>query len=96
MTVEIDLVEQDRTITVRLVHHGLPPRPWPTTSGDRPISWRRSVAPCRRDEARQAWDCVMFTIQGMPNRSTHIPNSSPHICFSSGIVTVPPSDNVCQ
>jgi hypothetical protein len=25
------------------------------------------------------WACVMFTIHGMPNWSTHMPNSSPHI-----------------
>jgi uncharacterized protein YndB with AHSA1/START domain len=33
-TVEIDLVEQGERTTVRLVHHGLPPWPWPATSGD--------------------------------------------------------------
>jgi hypothetical protein len=49
-----------------------------------------------REAARQAWGWVMFTIQGMPNRSRHMPNSSPHICFSRGIVTVPPSDSFCQ
>jgi hypothetical protein len=32
----------------------------------------------------------------MPNRSTHWPNSSPHICFSSGIVTVPLADSFSQ
>src|ERR1700712_2743157 len=31
----------------------------------------------------------MVTSQSMPKRSVHIPNSSPHICFSSAIVTVP-------
>ena len=39
---------------------------------------------------------LMLTIQSMPNRSTHMPNSSPHICFSSGIVTVPPSDSFAK
>ncbi len=39
----------------------------------------------------QACGCEMLTIQAMPNRSTHIPNSSPHICVSIGTVTVPPS-----
>ena len=39
---------------------------------------------------------LMLTIQVMPNRSTHIPNSSPHICFSSGTDTVPPSDSLLQ
>ena len=32
---------------------------------------------------------LMFTIQEMPNRSTHMPNSSPHTCFSSATVTMP-------
>jgi hypothetical protein len=45
---------------------------------------------------RQARGWVMLTIQGMPNRSTHMPNSSPHICFSSGTDTVPPSDSFSQ
>jgi hypothetical protein len=94
--VEIDSSSRVGATTVRLVHHSLPPRPWPTISGDGAICWRRSVASCRRDWARQAWGWVMFTIQGMPNRSTHMPNSSPHICLSRGIVTVPPSDSFCQ
>ena len=38
----------------------------------------------------------MLTIQLMPNLSVHWPNSSPHICFSSGIVTVPPSESWSQ
>jgi hypothetical protein len=44
----------------------------------------------------QACDWVMLTIQGTPNRSTHMPNSSPHICFSRGMVTVPPSESFSQ
>ena len=36
----------------------------------------------------------MLTIQPMPNLSMHMPNSSPHICFSSGTDTVPPSDEL--
>src|SRR5215210_6444977 len=38
----------------------------------------------------------MLTIHGIPNRSTHMPNSSPHICFSSGNETVPPSESLSQ
>src|SRR5205823_13322909 len=45
---------------------------------------------------RQACGWVMLTIQGMPNWSTHMPNSSPHICFSMGSVTVPPADSLSQ
>lgn len=44
----------------------------------------------------QAWGWVMLTIQPMPNRSTHMPNSSPQICFSSGTDTVPLSESRCQ
>ena len=44
----------------------------------------------------QPWGWVMFTIHGTPNRSAHMPNSSPHICFSSGTDTVPPADNCSQ
>ena len=46
--------------------------------------------------ADQACGWPMLTIQGMPNLSTHIPNSSPHICFSKGTDTVPPSDSFSQ
>ena len=38
----------------------------------------------------------MLTIHAMPNRSTRLPYSSPHICFSKGIVTVAPSDSPSQ
>ena len=37
----------------------------------------------------QALSC---TVQPTPKRSTHIPNSSPHICFSIGTVTFAPAD----
>ena len=33
----------------------------------------------------------MLTIHPMPNLSVHEPNSSPHIWFSRGMDTVPPS-----
>ena len=39
---------------------------------------------------------VMSTIQGMPKRSVHIPNTSPHICLSSGTDTEPPADSLSQ
>ncbi len=38
----------------------------------------------------------MSTIQMMPNWSTHMPNSSPHICFSRGTDTVPPAESFSQ
>ena len=41
-------------------------------------------------------DATMLTIHAMPNRSMHMPNSSPHICFSKGTVTVPPSESLAQ
>jgi len=64
------------------------------------ISWEhgRLAHPTIRYPAspRQACGWAMLTIQGMSNRSTHMPNSSPHICFSSGTDTVPPSDSFSQ
>jgi hypothetical protein len=49
----------------------------------------------------RGWDdqlCGMTTstIQGTPNLSVHMPNMSPHICFSNGIVTLPPSESLSQ
>ena len=61
----------------------------PCTPARRWTSSRRRCQPC-------ADPVPMLTIQGMPNRSVSMPNSSPHICFSSGIVTVPPSDSLSQ
>jgi hypothetical protein len=50
------------------------------------VSWRGGQDCC--------W--VTLTIQGTPNLSVHMPNSSPHICFSRGMVTVPPSESFSQ
>ena len=44
----------------------------------------------------QLLGCPMFTIQAMPNWSLHMPNSSPHICFSSGTITMPEADSFSQ
>lgn len=44
----------------------------------------------------QACGAAMLTSQPMPNRSVHMPKTSPHICFSSGIDTVPPSISPVQ
>ena len=52
------------------------------------------LATARRPLRQACW--AMLTIQPMPNRSTHMPNSSPHTCFSSGTVTVPPSLSFSQ
>lgn len=41
-------------------------------------------------------DSVMFTIHGSPNLSVHMPNVSPHICFSRGIFMSPPADSLSQ
>ncbi|CAL9355878.1 hypothetical protein SUDANB105_00565 [Streptomyces sp. enrichment culture] len=39
---------------------------------------------------------VMSTIHMTPNRSVHMPNTSPHICFSIGTDTVPSADSFSQ
>ena len=39
---------------------------------------------------------AILTNQVRPNWSWHMPNSSPHICFSSGIETVPLEDSFSQ
>ena len=49
---------------------------------------------CRQGD--QAWGWAMLTSQVMPNWSTHMPNSSPHICVSSGTDTVPPLESLSQ
>jgi hypothetical protein len=50
----------------------------------------------RSGDELQACGWETLTIHEMPNLSWHCPNSSPHICFSSGIVTSPPRDNFFQ
>lgn len=49
-----------------------------------------------RGRAGQPCDWPMFTIHAMPNRSTHMPNSSPHICVSRGTDTAPLSESFSQ
>lgn len=44
-------------------------------------------------DPHSVWGSPKSTIHGMPKRSVSRPNSSPHICFSSGITTVPPSES---
>lgn len=39
---------------------------------------------------------AMLNIQGTPNLSMNMPYSSPHICFSSGVMTLAPSDSPAQ
>lgn len=39
---------------------------------------------------------LTLTIHVIPNLSAHMPNTSPHICFSRGTDTVPPSDSLSQ
>ena len=51
-----------------------------------PRGGRPGGTPAARRGAGQACGWPMLTIQLMPNLSTHMPNSSPHICFSSGTV----------
>jgi hypothetical protein len=76
----------------------IPFAPSTILAGQRPEGVKLAVArgPGGADATVQAGGWVMLTIQGMPNWSTHMPNSSPHICFSNGIVTMPPPDNLSQ
>ena len=75
-------------------------RSLPTRSGSGTHRFRRRCYPARlfRCQERLAQEALpaMLTIQPMPKRSTSIPNSSPHICFSSGTVTVAPSPSLSQ
>ncbi len=48
-------------------------------------------AACNRRSVGYAAPPPMLTSQPMPNLSVTMPNSSPHTCFSRGMVTVPPS-----
>ncbi len=54
--------------------------------------WREAGS----DVDQDGCSAMMLTIHAMPNRSMHMPNTSPHICFSSGTVTLPPSDSFPQ
>ena len=61
----------------------------PCTPVRRSTSSRRRSRPCAEQRRRSALAVAgrpMLTIQAMPNLSVSMPNSSPHICFSSGIV----------
>ena len=61
-----------------------------------PRGGRSGGTPAARRGVGQPCDPAILTIQSMPNLSRHMPNSSPHICFSSGTATVPPSESFCQ
>ena len=50
----------------------------------------RPAAATAASKVGQPYGWLMLTIHPMPNWSTHMPNSSPHICFSKGTDTVPP------
>ena len=49
----------------------------------------------RGSEDQLCW-MTTSTIQGTPNLSVHMPKTSPHICFSNGMVTLPPSESLSQ
>lgn len=53
------------------------------------------VSPARRARDQSA-DPLMLTIHVTPKRSSHMPNSSPHICFSIGTDTLPRSQSFSQ
>ena len=57
----------------------------------RSTSWRRRCQPSADPEPASEVEGPTSTIHGMPKRSVSMPNSSPHICFSSGIVILAPS-----
>jgi hypothetical protein len=70
-----------------------------STSSTTGRTWSRQARPpwsWTRERSGQLWGWVMLTIQGMPNWSVHMPNSSPHACFSSGILTAPELDSWSQ
>jgi methylated-DNA-[protein]-cysteine S-methyltransferase len=71
------------------------------------FTWGLEAKTWLRDfESGQAWAAqaprpqpcaaAMLTSQFTPNRSTHMPNASPHGATSSGTVTVPPDDSSSQ
>jgi hypothetical protein len=70
------------------------------TQGKASRRWQRYVIAAtgatwhRSDD--QLWGWTTSTIHGTPNLSVHMPKRSPHICFSKGIVTVPPSESLSQ
>ena len=61
-----------------------------------PVDGERRRRAMSAHPASDAGQPAMFTIQLIPNLSVHMPNSSPHICFSSGTETVPPSASLSQ
>lgn len=63
------------------------PRPSGRAVGRGLTGVRSAAQPC-------GW--VMFIIQGTPNRSVHMPNTSPHICFSRGTDTDASADSFSQ
>ncbi len=61
------------------------------------LRYRRTACPTGRSADRVGQPPpAMLTSHEVPNRSTHIPNSSPHGWVASSTVTVPPSDSACQ
>ena len=71
--------------------------PLPMNPGPgRPVTDDR--APPLAAGGASAYPCgpPMSTIHSTPNRSTHMPNSSPHSCLSIGTTTVPPSESLAQ
>jgi len=67
----------------------------PVSAGQLRSRTRRPARRERRTAPGQAStdDPAMLTSQPTPYLSVSCPNSSPHICFSSGVLTVAPSDS---
>ncbi len=70
--------------------------PAPSSSGDTENASATLRATDAPTSGFQVCRSLMLTIQVMPNLSVHMPNTSPHICFSSGTDTLPPSDSLSQ
>jgi hypothetical protein len=75
-------------------------RIWPAGREERQQTRRQLGRPPRLPHAArkcdQACGWPMLTSHATPNWSTHMPNSSPHICFSRGTDTLPLADNASQ
>jgi hypothetical protein len=73
-----------------------------SSDSDAPAPSKASTRRLRLDgkapSQSSTYDCgwTTSTIHGTPNLSVHMPNRSPHICFSKGMVTVPPSESLSQ
>ena len=87
---------RDGTGRVRAARDPRPGPPAPRRCGRRGLGrpGRRTAA--AGESGAQPWGWAMLTIHEIPNRSSQAPNSSPHICRSSGTDTLPPAESFSQ